>query len=73
MIVTLSDSPYALVVVATPDEVHAFSVVVPDLPGCLASGDTFEEAIESAREAIAFQLTALRHSWPMAASPGALH
>lgn len=34
------------------DEQHAFGVVVPDLPGCFSAGDTLEEAIENAREAI---------------------
>jgi len=52
MIVTLADLPYALLVNASDDEAQAFSVVVPDLHGCRASGDTFEEAIENAREAI---------------------
>lgn len=31
---------------------HAFGVVVPDLPGCLSAGDTLDEAIDKAREAI---------------------
>lgn len=30
----------------------AFGVVVPDLPGCFSAGDTVEEAIDNAREAI---------------------
>jgi predicted RNase H-like HicB family nuclease len=34
------------------DERHAFGVVVPDLPGCFSSGDTLDEAIDNAREAI---------------------
>jgi len=34
------------------DDRHAFGVVVPDLPGCFSAGDTFDEAIENAREAI---------------------
>ncbi|WP_317201433.1 type II toxin-antitoxin system HicB family antitoxin [Janthinobacterium sp.] len=31
---------------------HAFGVVVPDLPGCFSAGDTLDEAIDQAREAI---------------------
>ena len=31
---------------------HAFSVVVPDLPGCFSAGDTIDEAIVNAKEAI---------------------
>lgn len=34
------------------DENHAFGVVVPDLPGCFSAGDTLEEAIDDAAEAI---------------------
>lgn len=30
----------------------AYGVVVPDLPGCFAAGDTLEEAFDNAREAI---------------------
>jgi len=35
------------------DETHAFGVVVPDLPGCFSAGDTLDEAIENAKEAVA--------------------
>jgi len=31
----------------------AFGVVVPDLPGCFAAGDTLDEAMASAEEAAA--------------------
>ncbi|MEW5890681.1 MAG: type II toxin-antitoxin system HicB family antitoxin [Pseudomonadota bacterium] len=34
------------------DDKHAFGVVVPDLPGCYSAGDTLDEAIENAKEAI---------------------
>jgi len=34
------------------DKAHAFGVVVPDLPGCFSAGDTLDEAIDNAREAI---------------------
>lgn len=30
----------------------SYGVVVPDLPGCFSAGDTLDEAIEMAREAI---------------------
>ena len=38
------------------DETHAFGVVVPDLPGCYSAGDTLDEAVDNAREAIEFWL-----------------
>ncbi|MFA5170266.1 MAG: type II toxin-antitoxin system HicB family antitoxin [Sulfuriferula sp.] len=31
----------------------AYGVVVPDLPGCFSAGDTLDEAMDNAREAIA--------------------
>lgn len=34
----------------------AWGVVVPDLPGCFSAGDTLEEAMENAAEAIAMFL-----------------
>ncbi len=34
------------------DDTHAFGVVVPDLPGCFSAGDTLEEAVEKAKEAV---------------------
>jgi predicted RNase H-like HicB family nuclease len=30
----------------------AFGVVVPDLPGCFSAGDTLDQAVDNAREAI---------------------
>ena len=35
------------------DEKRAFGVVVPDLPGCFSAGDTLDEALSNAREAVA--------------------
>lgn len=34
------------------DEQHAFSVVVPDLPGCFSAGDSLDEAYAMAAQAI---------------------
>ncbi|GGW31080.1 type II toxin-antitoxin system HicB family antitoxin [Vreelandella hamiltonii] len=33
-------------------EGHAYGIIVPDLPGCHSAGDTFEEALANAKEAI---------------------
>lgn len=38
------------------DSRRAFGVVVPDLPGCFSAGDTLDEAMDNAREAIALWL-----------------
>lgn len=34
------------------DDRHAYGVVVPDLPGCFSAGDTLDEAIANAEEAM---------------------
>jgi predicted RNase H-like HicB family nuclease len=34
------------------DDKHAFGVVVPDLPGCFSAGDTLDDAMSNAIEAI---------------------
>ncbi len=38
---------------APPEEGGGYTVTVPALPGCITEGDTLEEAIPMAREAIA--------------------
>jgi len=38
----------------------SFSAYVPDLPGCVATGATKEEAEQNIREAIRFHLDGLR-------------
>lgn len=37
-----------------------FSAYVPDLPGCVATGNTLEETEQAIREAIEFHLDGLR-------------
>lgn len=39
-----------------------YGAYVPDLPGCVAAGDTYEEAGELIREAIPFHLEGLRRN-----------
>ncbi|WP_047237743.1 type II toxin-antitoxin system HicB family antitoxin [Chromobacterium subtsugae] len=41
------------------DTDHAYGVTVPDLPGCFSAGDSIDEAIRNAREAIDFHLEGL--------------
>lgn len=38
------------------DDRTAHGIVVPDLDGCFSAGDTFEQALENAREAIVLKL-----------------
>ncbi|AHJ63256.1 Hypothetical protein GbCGDNIH3_5104 [Granulibacter bethesdensis] len=41
------------IVIERGSDTDAFGVVVPDLPGCFSAGDTFDEAVTNAAEAIA--------------------
>ncbi|MDP9363110.1 MAG: type II toxin-antitoxin system HicB family antitoxin [Chloroflexota bacterium] len=50
---------YTVVIDAEPDG-SAYNVSVPALPGCYTWGETFEEAVRMAREAIAGHVAALR-------------
>ncbi len=47
-------------VVIEPAEDGSFSIWVPDLPGCISSGDTREEALAMIREAIRGHVESLR-------------
>jgi predicted RNase H-like HicB family nuclease len=47
------------IVIEPGDDDHAFGVVVPDIPGCFSAGDTFEDAVINAREAIEGHLEVL--------------
>lgn len=46
-------------ILLTPEEEGGFSVSVPALPGCFTQGETIEEAIEMAREAISLYVESL--------------
>jgi predicted RNase H-like HicB family nuclease len=48
---------YLIVIEHAADSFSAYS---PDLPGCVAAGDTREETLELMREAIAFHLEGLQ-------------
>jgi predicted RNase H-like HicB family nuclease len=53
-----SDFKYELSIRWSPDD-RAFTVRVPELPGCVTHGDSVEEAAAHAREAIAAYLESL--------------
>lgn len=46
-------------IVLTPEEEGGYSVIVPALDGCFSEGDTIEQAMENAKEAIACYLEGL--------------
>ena len=49
-------------VVIEPADDGSFSVWVPDLPGCVSSGDTREEALANIAEAIGGHIETLRET-----------
>jgi predicted RNase H-like HicB family nuclease len=63
---------YEYTVVLEPTEPIGYSVYVPALPGVVTAGDTIEEALAMAREAIAIHLRGLiedRQQVPIEAPP----
>lgn len=51
---------YAVVYEHGGDGEEAWGAYVPDLPGCITTGDTFEEVQRHVREAIQLHLEGLR-------------
>ena len=54
------------------DETTAFGVMVPDLPGCFSAGDTLDEAITNAEEAVAAWIDATLDSGGAIPAPSSL-
>lgn len=50
----------------------SFGAYVPDLPGCVAAGETQQEVAEMIRDAIAFHLEGLREEGLPVPEPNAL-
>lgn len=46
---------YTILLTADPEE-GGYTVTVPALPGCITEGDTLEEALENAKDAIRLYL-----------------
>jgi predicted RNase H-like HicB family nuclease len=49
-----------------------FSAYVPDLPGCIATGETHEEVEKEIREAIRFHLDGLKEDGLVIPQPSAV-
>ncbi|BCL73839.1 CopG family transcriptional regulator (plasmid) [Vibrio nigripulchritudo] len=47
------------IAIETGDTEYAYGVVFPDIPGCFSAGDTLEEALGNAKEAVEFYLEGL--------------
>ena len=50
-----------VVAIEKGDKKHAYGVVVPDLPGCFSAGDTLDEALSNAKEAILLHLEGMMY------------
>jgi predicted RNase H-like HicB family nuclease len=50
----------------------AFGVVVPDLPGCFSAGDTLDEALDGAKEAVTAWVDAALDAGPPVPAPSSL-
>lgn len=48
---------------------HNYSAYVPDLPGCVATGDTIAETEQAIREAIEFHIDGLREDGAVIPQP----
>ena len=48
------------IIIFWSEEDNAFVADVPELPGCMAHGDTYEDALASAKEAIDLWLSTAR-------------
>jgi predicted RNase H-like HicB family nuclease len=48
------------IVISWSDEDHVFLAEVPELPGCLAHGETAQEALSQAQEAMALWIDTVR-------------
>ena len=54
------------------NEATAFGIVVPDLPGCFSAGDTLDEAMANAEEAVAAWIDATLDSGGAVPVPSSL-
>ena len=68
----MSESKYEMIIYWS-DEDKAFLVEVPELPGCMADGETRVEAIKNANEVIGLWIeTAQSHKWEIPKPRGRL-
>lgn len=60
------------IVIEPGSESEAWGVVVPDLPGCFSAGDTLDEALRNAEEAVAAWIDAALDAGETIPSPSAV-
>ena len=54
---------------ADADEGGGYTVTFPDVPGCITEGDTLDEAMHHAKEALELQLWGLEHDGDILPTP----
>lgn len=60
---------YVYPVIFDPNELGGYTVTFPDLPGCVTEGDTLEEALKMAAEAMALHLYGMEQDGDEIPSP----
>jgi len=60
------------IAIETGDANNAYGVVVPDLPGCFSAGDTLDEAMSAAEDAVAAWTDAALDAGETIPTPSAL-
>ncbi|WCE31847.1 type II toxin-antitoxin system HicB family antitoxin [Vibrio sp. SCSIO 43137] len=60
------------IAIETGNDEYAYGVVIPDLPGCFAAGDTLEEALANAKDAANFYLEYLAERQQLPPQAGSL-
>jgi predicted RNase H-like HicB family nuclease len=66
-----NEAPSYLIVIERADD-GSYGAWAPDLPGCVALGETIEDAERQMREAIAFHLEGLRAAGEPVPTPTAV-
>lgn len=67
------DSGLAYTVLIEPDPVGGFTARFPALRGCGTQGDTFEQTLEHAKEALGLYIETLREmGWPLPPDSGTI-
>jgi antitoxin HicB len=54
--------PCKLSIIFVLEDEDGYSVSVPELPGCFTQGETIEEALNMAKEAICLYVESLEHN-----------
>ena len=68
----MSSAPVQYLALVTKEEGSDWSVVFPDLPGCVTAGRSLDEAVEFAEEALALHVHGLREDGEAPLAPSGI-